>query len=95
MTVLRGFLIIVVSGIGFAPAGGLIGYALGRVAPAYYRGVFRRGEAPDFDPVQVGLGLGMTQGLIAGLLVGSVVVLAVALSGPRRREKDPLDLLSL
>jgi len=93
MTVARGFGIIIASGIGFGTAGGLVGSTLGRVAPAYYRNVFRRGESPAFDPVQVGLGLGMTQGLIAGLVVGSVVVLAVALANLRRRDKDPLDLV--
>ena len=92
MTVARGFAIIVASGASFAAGGGGLGYALARVAPSYYRGVFSSGESPGFDPVQVGIGLGVSQGLIAGLVVGSVVVLAVALSGSRRPPKEPLDL---
>jgi multisubunit Na+/H+ antiporter MnhB subunit len=42
--------------------------------------------------VQVGFGLGLTQGLIAGLMVGAVVVLAVSISGLRRSEKGRLNL---
>ena len=58
MSVTRAFAIIVACGISFAAGGVAVGYALARFAPYYYRGVFRGGESPDFDPVQVGLGLG-------------------------------------
>lgn len=92
MTIARGFAIIIASAVGFGSGGAAIGYALARMAPSYYRGVFSNGESPGFDPVQVGLGLGVSQGTVAGLLVGSVVVLAVALSGLRRPKKEPLDL---
>jgi hypothetical protein len=80
MTVARGFAIIIISGVGFAIAGGLIGSTLARNMPDYYRAVFSSGDRPDFNPVQVAVGLGISQGLVAGLVVGSVVVLAVALS---------------
>jgi hypothetical protein len=88
MTVARGFAIIVASGVCFAVAGGGIGHALARIVPDYYHAVFRGVEDPDFDPVPVGLGLGIAQGLIARLVVGSIVVLAVAMSGLRRHEKE-------
>jgi hypothetical protein len=68
----------------------VIGSTLGQVAPGYYRAVFARGE-PGFEPVQVRLGLGITQGPIAGLVVGSVVVLSMTWSGSRRRESPPMD----
>ena len=77
MTILRGFAIIIGSAIFFAVAGGAIGYLLAITIPQYYRDVFRAGQNPDFDPVAVGLGLGITQGAIAGLLVGAIVVIAV------------------
>lgn len=92
MTVVRGFVIILASGGAFALGGGAMGYALGQLAPSYYRSVFHGGDAPSFDPVQVGIGLGVTQGLFAGLVVGAVVVLAVALSGSRHQAKERLDL---
>jgi hypothetical protein len=88
MTVARGFLIIALSGIAFATGGGLIGYLLGVFAPAYYRGVFGNGRQPWFDPVEVGLGLGITQGAICGVIAGAVVVLAVAWYNSRRNALD-------
>jgi hypothetical protein len=77
MTVARGFAIIIASGAVGAIGGGALGYSLGRFTPSYYRSVFHGGESLAFDPVQVGIGLGVSQGLIAGLVVGSIVVLAV------------------
>lgn len=92
MSVTRGVAIIVVCGACFGAAGGLLGFTLGVVAPAYYRGVFRAGDDPGFEPVQVGLGLGVTQGLICGVFIGSVVVLAAALSTRPRLEDGPVAL---
>lgn len=92
MSVARGLAIIVACGVGFGAAGGLLGFALGTGAPGYYRTVFRAGDDPAFNPVQVGLGLGVTQGLIGGLVIGSVAVLAEALSRPTRPEGGPAGL---
>ena len=78
MTIIKGFLIIILSGIAFAVGGCLIGYGLARLAPGYYRGVLSSGRETWFDPVAVGIGLGLTQGLLCGLILGAVVVLAVA-----------------
>jgi hypothetical protein len=69
--------------------GCLLGYALGVLAPGYYRAVFEGGYDPGFDPVQVGPGLGLTQGLGAGLVVGVIVVLAAAWPRSRREGADP------
>lgn len=84
MTILRGFLIIGISTVLCAIIGAGTGYTLGMVAPAFYRTLFHNGNAPTFDPVQMGLGLGLTQGLVAGLFVGCVVVLSVAWYNSRR-----------
>jgi hypothetical protein len=83
VTVRRSFAIVIASALGFGAAGAGIGYGLGVVAPSYYRSVFANGNNPGFDPVQVGFGLGLSQGLICGVLVGIAVVLAVSYS--RRR----------
>lgn len=85
MTVLKGFLIIILSGIAFGFGGGLIGYALAIAVPSYYRTVFRSG---NFDPREVGIGLGVTEGGVCGLGVGAVVVLAVAWYNSRRGPSD-------
>jgi hypothetical protein len=85
MTVLRGFGIVGASAMLCALVGLGIGYGLAVAIPSYYRGVFRDGNSPNFDPVQVGMGLGLSQGVIAGLVVGCVVVLAVAWYNSRRQ----------
>ena len=60
-----------------------MGYILGVMAPDYYRTVFAVPPDAPFNPVQVGLGLGLTQGATAGLLVGVVIVVTVAWSNSR------------
>src|SRR5262249_36996738 len=77
MTVVRGFAIIGVTASACGTIGALIGLLLGVFAPGYYRAVFRYGDSAEFNAVQVGIGLGLSQGLIAGLTIGCVVVLAV------------------
>jgi hypothetical protein len=84
MTVVRGFLITIASGAGFAVVGGLLGFALGKLAPDYYRIVFRIPPDVDLDPAHAGLGLGATQGLSGGLFIGLVIVLAVAWHNSRK-----------
>jgi hypothetical protein len=78
MTVARGFFIILLSGFAFALGGGLIGYALAVLLPSYSRGTFNGGNEPWFNPIEVGVGLGISQGLVCGLSLGAIVVLAVA-----------------
>jgi hypothetical protein len=60
----------------FAAIGALIGFLLGKAAPGYYRSVFGGGSDPLFDPVAVGLGQGLTQGLVLGAGVGLILVLS-------------------
>lgn len=67
--------LIVISGLMFGAFGALIGWVLAVLTPGYYRSVF---NADNSDIWQIGVGLGLTQGLFAGLVVGCVVVLAAA-----------------
>ncbi|MEZ6058130.1 MAG: hypothetical protein R3C01_15635 [Planctomycetaceae bacterium] len=60
----------------FACVGSVMGAMIGVVAPDYYRSVFRGGESSDFNPLQVGVGLGVTQGAASGIAI-SIVVLAI------------------
>ena len=50
-----------------------LGYGLGTLAPDYYRSLLG-GWSPGFDPVSVGVGLGLTQGMAGGVVVGLAVV---------------------
>ena len=85
MTVFRGFIIIALSGLICALGGAGIGLSLGIAVPTFYRSMFPNGNAPDFDPAQMGLGLGLTQGLLCGLIIGCVVVFSVAWYNSRRQ----------
>ncbi|MCA9139108.1 MAG: hypothetical protein KDB00_20185 [Planctomycetales bacterium] len=51
-----------------------IGAALGSFLPEYYRSVFSGGQSPNFDPVAVGIGQGLTQGVGGGGCIGIVLV---------------------
>lgn len=75
--------IIGASGITLAICGALIGALLGALAPDYYRTVFPN-ASQGFDPIQVGVGLGLTQGTTAGVVVGMVVLVCVAISVRRQ-----------
>lgn len=60
----------------FAAIGAAVGYLIGSKMPGYYRSVFDGGDLPHFDPLAVGFGQGLTQGLVLGATVGLVLVLA-------------------
>ncbi len=69
----------IVFGSSFAGAalGTLVGFCLGTFAPGYYKAMFPTYAAlPDFEPVGLGIGLGMTQGGGLGLFVGVLIVIA-------------------
>jgi hypothetical protein len=74
--------------VGCGLAGFALGVLLGILAPGYYRGVFRLGNDPSFNPIQVGAGLGLTQGLVIGIVVGCVITFAVAWYESRTRKSD-------
>ena len=63
---------------GSAIIGALLGLALGvtigTIAPGYYRSVFSGGDDPGFDPMAVGIGLGLSQGFVFGGIIGLVLV---------------------
>jgi hypothetical protein len=75
-TATRALLTVAASALLFCFLGGIIGVCLGKFAPGYYRAVFTSGDLPTFDPVQVGLGLGITQGFVGGIIVGCLIVLS-------------------
>ena len=75
----RFLVFVVATGSAFGIAGGLIGAVIGSLAPSYYRTVFSSGGNPDFDPLQIGVGLGTSQGLVIGTAVAVALVLASAI----------------
>jgi len=69
---------------GFAIVGMLLGAAIARFIPSYYREMFNAVDDPSFEPLSVGLGLGLTQGIFCGLVVGCAVVVSVAIALRRK-----------
>lgn len=87
MTRGKDLLTVAVSALLFCFLGGIIGFTIGRFSPGYYRAVSNGGDLPDFDPVQVGVGFGTTQGFVGGIIVGLIIVLS------HRRSKEILQFL--
>jgi hypothetical protein len=56
--------------------GGLAGYTIGTLRPDYYKQVFGQGRW-QFDPIDVGVGLGISEGLAAGFLAVTVILLPI------------------
>lgn len=83
-TVGKAILVVAICAVAGALIGTSAGYILRRFAPYYYRSVFLQGDAPGFDPVQVGIGLGLTQGMALGFLAGVIIMIVVM-----RRKKPP------
>ena len=78
MTAIKSLVTILVTGIAFACVGALIGAIIGAVAPGYYRTVFRHADLANFNPIQVGIGLGVTQGFSAGVAIALAVIALLA-----------------
>lgn len=89
MTVVKGFVITITSGVVFAVLGAGCGTLLGAVSPDYYRTVFHVPPERQLNATEIGFGLGVTQGLAAGLLIGLVIVVTVAWSGSHATAPHP------
>jgi hypothetical protein len=67
---------------GIALAAGLfgagVGFLLGRFAPGFYRTTIPSVARLGVDPVEVGVGLGFSQGLILGAILAVIVALIAA-----------------
>ena len=95
MTILRGFIITIVSSVAFAGFGAMAGYILGSTVPDYYRTVFRIPPGVPLNPIHAGIGLGVTQGFVAGLIIGLVIVVTVAWFNSRVIERNASSQLDL
>ena len=73
VTPLKSLAIVWMCAIAGAVVGALAGWVVGAIAPGYYYTVFDVRDGASIDPVQTGVGLGLTQGLIAGFVGGMIM----------------------
>lgn len=74
MTMRRALIAVLLTTTAFALLGLAIGFGLGSLAPNFYRDTFEDGHSAEFDPVAMGVGLGVTQGAAGGAFIGLVLV---------------------
>ena len=79
MTMPRAFGVIAFTTLLGAVIGGALGWGIGTFTPEYYRSVFRT-DSPGFNPVEVGIALGVTEGLLIGLAQVVFYLLLLAMS---------------
>ena len=77
MTVAKGFATMLASVVICSGVGAVVGYAIGRLLPAFFRAMLPGGGREDADPIQVGIGLGLVNGIWLGVAVGGVIVACV------------------
>lgn len=76
MTLTRAILGVLICMVIGAVIGGSVGFLIGRFFPQALQMQFRLGN--NFDPVQIGVGIGLPQGLMLGAAVGVALVAILA-----------------
>ncbi len=78
MTLRKGLATVIGCATGGAVVGGLLGYAIGVLTPDAYVAMFRLPLDGQINPAEIGIGLGIGQGLILGAAIGILLVAIVA-----------------
>ncbi|MFO0985277.1 MAG: hypothetical protein U1E76_26695, partial [Planctomycetota bacterium] len=78
MNVVKALATVVGTAVGFGVVGIGIGAFLGKVTPSFLREMLPMRDPAAFDPLEMGIGLGLTNGLIWGLVVGILLVAILA-----------------
>lgn len=73
MTVTKAFVVVLAFLLTGGAIGGGVGYLIGRYFPDALRAQFRQ-QVGELDPVQIGVGIGVPQGMMLGALAGVAVV---------------------
>ena len=70
MTIGKGVATVGACTFGGGAVGGILGYAIGALAPDAYVAMFRLPPDGQINPVEVGVGLGIGQGMVLGAVIG-------------------------
>jgi len=87
MTLFKALATVVGTAFGFGIAGTGIGAFLGNFTPGFLR-LFLLRDLENFKPLEIGIGLGLVNGLIWGLVIGVLVVGIVSWKETRMSRKD-------
>jgi len=68
--------------------GGLMGYLIGRFAPGAYAAFFPPHHGEEISATEVGIGLGIPQGMLVGVAIGIIIVALVTWYEIRTRDKS-------
>jgi hypothetical protein len=88
MNVTKALATVVGTAVGFGAAGTAIGVLLGKVAPGFFRQMLPLRDPANFNPLELGFGLGLTNGLGWGLVVGVLLVAIIAWKETRLTRKE-------
>lgn len=88
MNVVKALATVVGTGVGFGVGGTAIGALLGHVAPSFFRQLLPLRDPATFNPVELGIGLGLTSGLGWGLAIGVLLVAIIAWKDTRLARKE-------
>ena len=91
MNLTKALATIVGMAVGFGAAGTAIGALLGKVAPGFFRQLLPLRDPASFNPMELGIGLGLTNGLGWGLAVGVLLVAIIAWKETRLTRKEAQD----
>ncbi len=90
MNVFKALATVIGTAIGFGAAGMGIGVFLGKAAPGFYRQTIAVRDQASFNAVELGLGFGLTNGLIWGMVIGILIVAILAWKESRRPRTEDL-----
>ena len=90
MTLFKALATVVGTSIGFGIVGIGIGAFLGSFTPSFFR-LFLLRDLEEFNPLEIGIGLGLVNGLTWGLVIGVLVVGIVSWRETRMSRKDRTD----
>ena len=91
MNVVKALATVVGTAVGFGVGGTAIGALLGHVAPGFFRQMLPLRDPANFNPVELGIGLGLTNGLGWGLAIGVLLVAIIAWKETRVARKEAQD----
>lgn len=88
MNVFKALATVVGTAVGFGIAGTTIGAFLGKYTPGLFLSLLPYRDSEVFDPMEVGIGLGLVNGLAWGIVIGILVVAILSWREVRLSQRD-------